>query len=78
VVIVEGNYILLEEGSWKDISDMFDEKWFIDVNLDTAMQRVENRHISTGKPPDVAKWRVKALALLYLIFSYMVSMVCSR
>jgi len=29
VVIVEGNYILLEEGSWKDISDMFDEKWFI-------------------------------------------------
>ncbi|EOA38355.1 hypothetical protein CARUB_v10009873mg [Capsella rubella] len=58
VVIVEGNYILLEEGSWKDISDMFDEKWFIDVNLDTAMQRVENRHILTGKPPDVAKWRV--------------------
>lgn len=31
----------------------------------------------TGKPPDVAKWRVKALAVLYLIFSYMVSMVCS-
>ncbi|VVA89782.1 unnamed protein product [Arabis nemorensis] len=58
VVIVEGNYILLEEGSWKDISDMFDEKWFIDVNLDTAMQRVESRHISTGKPPDVAKWRI--------------------
>ncbi|XP_024008241.1 putative uridine kinase C227.14 isoform X2 [Eutrema salsugineum] len=58
VVIVEGNYVLLEEGSWKDISDMFDEKWFIDVNLDTAMQRVEARHISTGKPPDVAKWRI--------------------
>ncbi|XP_018439189.1 putative uridine kinase C227.14 [Raphanus sativus] len=58
VVIVEGNYLLLEEGSWKDISDMFDEKWFIDVNLDTAMQRVEARHISTGKPPDVAKWRI--------------------
>ncbi|CAF2308781.1 unnamed protein product [Brassica napus] len=58
VVIVEGNYLLLEEGTWKDISDMFDEKWFIDVNLDTAMQRVEARHISTGKPPDVAKWRI--------------------
>uniref|UniRef100_A0A1J3D2T5 Phosphoribulokinase/uridine kinase domain-containing protein n=1 Tax=Noccaea caerulescens TaxID=107243 RepID=A0A1J3D2T5_NOCCA len=58
VVIVEGNYVLLEDGSWKDISDMFDDKWFIDVNLDTAMQRVETRHISTGKPPDVAKWRV--------------------
>ncbi|XP_033138339.1 putative uridine kinase C227.14 isoform X2 [Brassica rapa] len=66
VVIVEGNYLLLEEGTWKDISDMFDEKCvlsifisrFIDVNLDTAMERVEARHISTGKPPDVAKWRI--------------------
>ncbi|XP_010522764.1 PREDICTED: putative uridine kinase C227.14 isoform X2 [Tarenaya hassleriana] len=59
VVIVEGNYVLLEDGIWMDISEMFDEKWFIDVDLDTAMQRVERRHISTGKPPDVAKWRIE-------------------
>ncbi|XP_073265116.1 putative uridine kinase C227.14 isoform X3 [Populus alba] len=57
VVIVEGNYLLLEDGAWKDVSSMFDEKWFIDVDIDTAMQRVLKRHISTGKPPDVAKWR---------------------
>ncbi|XP_038713182.1 putative uridine kinase C227.14 isoform X2 [Tripterygium wilfordii] len=58
VVIVEGNYLLLEEGVWKDVSSMFDEKWFIDVDIDTAMTRVLRRHISTGKPPDVAKWRI--------------------
>ncbi|OMO78400.1 hypothetical protein CCACVL1_14422 [Corchorus capsularis] len=58
VVIVEGNYLLLDEGVWKDISNIFDEKWFIDVDLDTAMQRVLKRHISTGKPPDVAQWRI--------------------
>ncbi|CAN8306380.1 unnamed protein product [Cochlearia groenlandica] len=58
VVIVEGNYVMLEQGPWKDISEMFDEKWFIDVNLETAMERVESRHISTGKPQDVAKWRI--------------------
>ncbi|XVE77860.1 hypothetical protein DITRI_Ditri13aG0097100 [Diplodiscus trichospermus] len=58
VVIVEGNYLLLEEGVWKEISSMFDEKWFIDVDLDKAMQRVLRRHISTGKPPDVAQWRI--------------------
>lgn len=59
IVIVEGNYLLLEEGVWKDISTMFDEKWFIDVDLDTAMQRVLKRHISKSKkPPDVAKWRI--------------------
>ncbi|XP_039025031.1 LOW QUALITY PROTEIN: putative uridine kinase C227.14 [Hibiscus syriacus] len=58
VAIVEGNYLLSEEGVWKEISSIFDEKWFIDVDLGTAMQRVLERHISTGKPPDVAQWRV--------------------
>lgn len=27
VVIVEGNYLLLDDGVWKEISSMFDEKW---------------------------------------------------
>ncbi|XP_022758330.1 putative uridine kinase C227.14 isoform X2 [Durio zibethinus] len=58
VVIVEGNYLLFEGGVWKEISSMFDEKWFIDVDLDTAMQRVLRRHIATGKHPDVAQWRI--------------------
>ncbi|KAK4382698.1 putative protein YggC [Sesamum angolense] len=57
VVIVEGNYLLLDEDIWRDISSIFDEKWFIDVDIETAMQRVLRRHVSTGKPPDVAKWR---------------------
>lgn len=59
VVIVEGNYLLLEDGIWKEISSIFNEKWFIEVDIDTAMQRVLKRHISTGKPPDVAKWRIE-------------------
>ncbi|XP_057438599.1 putative uridine kinase C227.14 [Lotus japonicus] len=59
VVIVEGNYLLLEDGVWKEISSLFDEKWFIDINIDKAMQRVLKRHISTGKPPDIAKQRVE-------------------
>ncbi|XP_061369081.1 putative uridine kinase C227.14 isoform X2 [Gastrolobium bilobum] len=48
VVIVEGNYLLLEDGVWKEISSLFDEKWFIDIDIDKAMQRVLKRHISTG------------------------------
>ncbi|XP_052185518.1 putative uridine kinase C227.14 [Diospyros lotus] len=58
VVIMEGNYLLLEDGVWKEISSLFDEKWFIEVDIETSMQRVLKRHISTGKPPDVAKWRI--------------------
>ncbi|XP_051118732.1 putative uridine kinase C227.14 [Andrographis paniculata] len=58
VVIVEGNYLLLDDEVWRDISSIFDDKWFIDVDLEKAMERVRRRHISTGKPPDVAKWRI--------------------
>ncbi|KAI4341761.1 hypothetical protein MLD38_026445 [Melastoma candidum] len=59
VVVVEGNYIFLDEGDWLEISSLFDEKWFIDVDIDKAMQRVLKRHILTGKPPEVAQWRVE-------------------
>ncbi|XP_050945864.1 putative uridine kinase C227.14 isoform X1 [Cucumis melo] len=59
VVIVEGNYLLLDDGVWKEISSMFDEKWFVEIDIDKSMGRVLKRHISTGKPPDVAKWRIE-------------------
>ncbi|KAL8530411.1 hypothetical protein ACS0TY_007444 [Phlomoides rotata] len=58
IVIVEGNYLFLDEDVWRDISSIFDEKWFIDVDIEKAMQRVFRRHVSTGKAPDVAKWRI--------------------
>ncbi|KAK9704933.1 hypothetical protein RND81_07G021000 [Saponaria officinalis] len=59
VVIVEGNYLLLDEGVWSDISAVFDEKWFIDVDLDTSMERVLKRHMSkSNRSPDEAKWRI--------------------
>ncbi|XP_011621604.1 putative uridine kinase C227.14 isoform X1 [Amborella trichopoda] len=60
IVIVEGNYLFLQDGVWKEISSLFDEKWFVDVDIDVAMRRVLKRHIlKAGKAPDVAKWRVE-------------------
>eukprot|EP00897_Mesotaenium_endlicherianum_P008260 jgi/Mesen1/7462/ME000389S06795 len=58
VVVVEGNYLLLDEDKWRDLGGLFDERWYLHVDLDEAMNRVEKRHISTGKPADVAKWRI--------------------
>ncbi|XP_078429858.1 P-loop containing nucleoside triphosphate hydrolases superfamily protein [Wolffia australiana] len=58
VVIIEGNYLFLEDGAWREISSMFDEKWFIDIDLDLSMSRVVKRHMSTGKSPEVARRRV--------------------
>jgi pantothenate kinase len=50
IVIVEGNYLLLEEDAWRDIRALFDEKWFIDIDIDVSMQRVLQRHVATGFP----------------------------
>uniref|UniRef100_A0A0E0MPC4 Phosphoribulokinase/uridine kinase domain-containing protein n=1 Tax=Oryza punctata TaxID=4537 RepID=A0A0E0MPC4_ORYPU len=58
IVIVEGNYLLLEEDAWREIRALFDEKWFIDIDIDVSMQRVLKRHVATGKEPDVAAWRI--------------------
>ncbi|KAL6623477.1 hypothetical protein ACP70R_033356 [Stipagrostis hirtigluma subsp. patula] len=58
IVIVEGNYILLDEDVWREIRALFDEKWFIDIDIDVSMKRVLKRHIATGKEPDVAAWRI--------------------
>ncbi|OIW11277.1 hypothetical protein TanjilG_28368 [Lupinus angustifolius] len=39
--------------------DIFVNLQFIDIDIDKAMQRVLKRHISTGKPPEIAKQRVE-------------------
>ncbi|XP_052728942.1 putative uridine kinase C227.14 isoform X2 [Vigna angularis] len=39
--------------------DIFVNLQFIDIDIDKAMQRVLKRHISTGKPPDIAKQRIE-------------------
>ncbi|XP_045794239.1 putative uridine kinase C227.14 isoform X2 [Trifolium pratense] len=39
--------------------DIFVNLQFIDIDIDKAMQRVLKRHISTGKPADIAKQRVE-------------------
>lgn len=33
IIIVEGNYLLLDDGVWKEISALFDEKWQVLVLL---------------------------------------------
>ncbi|XP_020275655.1 putative uridine kinase C227.14 isoform X2 [Asparagus officinalis] len=47
IVIVEGNYLFLEDGFWKEVCAVFDEKWFVEIDIDTAMERVRKRHIAT-------------------------------
>ena len=47
-VLLEGNYLLLNEEPWNGIKGLVDEAWFVDVDPDLAKGRIANRHIKSG------------------------------
>ena len=55
VVIIEGNYLLHDEGGWEVINDLLDESWMVDVDDDKRISRLISRHIAYGKDPEAAK-----------------------
>jgi len=48
VIIIEGNYILSNTSPWDQIGTLLDEKWYIDIDLNKAMERVALRHVAAG------------------------------
>ncbi|MFJ5861261.1 nucleoside/nucleotide kinase family protein [Pseudarthrobacter sp. NPDC092439] len=55
LVITEGNYLLVEQGPWKDIRAQLDEAWFVDTPQDLRMSRLVARHIGFGMEPRAAQ-----------------------
>lgn len=45
VVLIEGNYLLLDEPEWTPLHEVFDEKWMIKVDVDVACKRLTKRHM---------------------------------
>jgi len=43
---------------WSELLPLLNDSWFIDCPVDEAMRRVTERHISTGKDPEIARKRV--------------------
>ena len=48
LALVEGLYLLHDQHGW-DVASCFDEHWFVDVDIDTAMARLENRHMAANQ-----------------------------
>jgi len=46
VVLVEGNYLLLDESPWRDLPALFDETWYLQCSLPTAKRRLAARHMA--------------------------------
>jgi pantothenate kinase len=55
VVIIEGNYLLHDDGGWEVLNDLLDESWMVDVDDVKRIARLISRHIAYGKDPEAAK-----------------------
>jgi len=59
IVILEGNYLLLDYHPWGKLKELFDESWFLYCDIDEAMQRVEKRHVETGVTEENAAVKIR-------------------
>lgn len=57
IVLVEGNYLLLDRAPWASLRDLFDLSLFLDVPLPELENRLVSRWKSYGLPDDIATKR---------------------
>jgi len=57
LVVVEGNYLLLDEAFWAAARAVLSEVWYLDVASDVCRERLVRRHIATGRSAeDAVAW----------------------
>ncbi|MFI1358814.1 nucleoside/nucleotide kinase family protein [Streptomyces sp. NPDC020898] len=54
LIVTEGNYLLLAEGSWTRVRAQLDEVWFCELDEDERVRRLVARHEEFGKDHDTA------------------------
>ncbi len=54
VVVVEGNYVLLDREPWRSAAVLFDLRWFVNVDVAVARRRLVRRHLAAGLVADAA------------------------
>ncbi|KAL4938250.1 hypothetical protein BDV06DRAFT_232006 [Aspergillus oleicola] len=48
ILIIEGNYLLLDQDEWRDVAGLVDYRVFVDVDLAEARERLARRHVAAG------------------------------
>ncbi|KAJ4362338.1 hypothetical protein N0V83_010431 [Neocucurbitaria cava] len=48
LIIIEGNYTLLKQSPWNQISDVCSERWFVDAPPKIVKDRLAQRHLAAG------------------------------
>jgi pantothenate kinase len=59
LVIVEGNYLLLDAAPWSDLSSVFDRTLLLTADLETLRRRLVRRWLDHGHDPDAAAARAE-------------------
>lgn len=54
IVVVEGNYLLLDRAPWAALRPLFDRTGYIDVDDMTRVDRLVARHVRHGRSPEEA------------------------
>jgi pantothenate kinase len=63
VLVVEGNYLLVQEHPWSEVRTLLDEAWFLDVEIDTIIPRLMERHVLGGRSPEAAREKMESTDL---------------
>ena len=54
LVVVEGNYLLLEDGAWAGVRPLLHECWYAAVPDEVRLGRLVARHVAHGRSPQAA------------------------
>jgi pantothenate kinase len=60
-VVVEGNYLLMDEGPWKRVRELFDVRIFISAPREILVASLAERHQRGGKTPDATARHIGAV-----------------
>ena len=55
LIITEGNYLLLDDGPWRDVRPLLDEVWYVDVDDALRRERLVQRHMRFGRSLEAAR-----------------------
>lgn len=50
IVVVEGNYLVLDEPDWRPLRDLFDVRLFVTAPEEVLLEALRERHLRGGKP----------------------------
>jgi pantothenate kinase len=60
ILVVEGNYLLIQDEPWHRIRELLDEIWFINTSFDVILPRLIERHRQGGRTEEGARAKVES------------------